>query len=148
MEHLETADDAGIANHETRWARKLAELKAFVAASGRLPRRTLDGELTATAEQVLFNWLRRQRKAEDRMSELRREELATVPGFTWAPRDDTWAARGEELAAFTKEHGRAPRRRSHSAKERSLAEWLARQLASARAERLAHWRVSQIRDLT
>jgi hypothetical protein len=106
------------------WAARLEELRAFVAANGRLPR--------AREASGLGLWASNQRVAYKRgaIPAERVAALEAVPCWAWeADFDVLWLETLEELKAFVAEHGRLPTQRE----ARALTLWVYTQRAAKKA---------------
>jgi hypothetical protein len=121
---------------EARWRARLAELRAHVAARGRLPRGA--GELASWVKLQLYahSALAAGRRTWRTLSPARRAALEAVPGWTWdlpdphAPREAArFAARLARLRAVAGELGRLPPRAHPS----GLGSWVRVQRAAKRA---------------
>lgn len=108
-----------------RWVERCAQLEAYVAAHGALP--TLASSSEGDDSRRLVEWMRYQRRNEDRLSDYRRERLGCVPGFSWDPREDAWHDALHDVEMFVREHRRRPRRRSADPDEARLAIWFRNQ---------------------
>lgn len=105
-------------------------LRTFIETHGRLPQ----GRGKEKGEDSLNGFLRRQREAYERDPVGRQkqvERLCSIPmveGFIKQEGRDRWRRIFDEVAAFTKEHGRTPTCTVGRSKlEQSLGGWLSRQ---------------------
>lgn len=128
-----------------RWVETCAQLEAHVAAHGALPK------LTSTSEgddsRRLAEWMRYQRRNEDRLSDYQQERLECVPGFSWDPREDAWHDSLHGVEMFVRKHHRRPRRRSTDPDEARLAIWFRNQRLLARRESLSDERLGLLVQL-
>lgn len=74
----------------------------------------------------MLMWVRNQRRNPHPTPE-QQGALERVEGWSWAPREDQWEHRLDEVALFFATHERAPRVRATDEREASLGLWLARQ---------------------
>ena len=111
---------------EAAWEEKLAALRAFVGAHGRLPPR---GDAAG-----LGDWIRNQRQAKKAaeaglsigrpMTPQRAAALEAVPGWAWeVDAEAVWQERLDALRAHVAEHGRLPPQRHPS----GLGSWISEQ---------------------
>ncbi|WP_066515954.1 helicase associated domain-containing protein [Curtobacterium ammoniigenes] len=118
-----------------QWVSALHRLDRFMRETRRLPRADSVRPRPRTREQHLVDWLAYQRRPQVRRAlcdyQLRR--LETLPGFRWAPQDDTWHATFDAHQRFWERHGHAPSRRSTDAREAALGRWVAHQRANHRS---------------
>jgi hypothetical protein len=110
------------------WDERFAELKAFQKEHGHF---RVPTPMRSDTHQVLYRWLRNQRKCTS-MSEERMQKLNDI-GFEF-PQGNHWDKRFEELKAFQNEHGhmRVPNR-SPTNKDRDihlLNQWVSNQRRS------------------
>ena len=128
----------------TSWLRTVWRIEAFVAQTGRLPRRNSRAakEQVDPVEHALADWLRYQRRP--RSQELhcayQRQRLELIAGFQWDSVEERWVAQLEALRTFRAENGRAPRYRSADPGERFLAAWVGRQRRAIRTGTLSGYR--------
>lgn len=121
-------------------AQMIAQLQAFVAQHGRLPRRV--GGLVE-AEQSLGSFVHSQREAmkAGSIDADRARELEAVPGWTWStPTQLVWEARAQELSAWVAEHGRLP-----LASE--VGTWMSKARAAYRAGRLTDEQIAALEQV-
>jgi hypothetical protein len=104
----------------TEWMRRYDTVRRLSKSQGRLPTRSSSPDLALVA------WISNQRRAWNLTLEQQRL-LSELPGWSWAPHQDRWEQRAEELRLFIATHGRAPRARAAHLDERSLAHWYSRQ---------------------
>jgi hypothetical protein len=126
----------------TKWAAACARLEAFVADQARLPRqnsRLLAGAI-GQDERFLAEWVRTNRKAQrtGALSDFQTRRLSLVPGFSWDPKDERWAARFADYEQFVTSNRCSPSERAPSEPERSLARWATSQRSIYRGGRLSH----------
>lgn len=124
------------AGQEAQWVWMLMRLDVFQVRHGRMPhdnnrrqRAVRDRE-----ELQLIAWIRYQRSPAKRsaLCTWQRWRLEGVPGFAWAPRDESWWDDCRGYADFLASHGRAPVRAA-GGHEAHLARWAERQRSRFRA---------------
>jgi hypothetical protein len=120
------------ASHEAAWEEKLAAVRAFVVAHGRLP--------SSSHPSRLGEWTRNQRRAK-RASEAglkghhvitpqRAAALEAVPGWTWeVGRETAWEEKLAAVRAYVAEHARLPPARNPS----GLGAWVSTQRQAKKA---------------
>ncbi|MFS0732959.1 helicase associated domain-containing protein [Microbacterium sp. 1P10UB] len=108
------------------WMQRYDQVRRFAQSAGRLPTQA------STTDSALVTWMSNQRRSWNLSAEQQRL-LAELPGWRWAPHEERWEERAEDLRMFVAAHGRPPRVRAVHARERSLGQWYSRQ-------RLAHQR--------
>ena len=129
-----------------RWLSNLRALEHFLTENDRWPVRKRDGHSRPDAQETqLADWLREQRRYQDRLRSWQIEMLESLPGFDWRPRDDVWDRHFAAYVQFVGVEGRIPRAGSSNEAERRLVIWATRQrylhrrglLAKHRADELA-----------
>jgi hypothetical protein len=131
------------------WVEKMVAVDRFVAAYGVLPR---DGRRARAIprsddEVLLAGFMRRQRRARERLTAYQRERLELLPGFGWWPVEDRWDDRHDAYARFLVAHGRPPRRHGGTGEEGGLAVWMRDQSVRLRRDRLPAHRAAQLHAL-
>ena len=113
---------------EALWQEKLAALRAYVGAHGRLPPQSDASGLGA--------WINNQRQAKKagpkcrhKMTPQRTAALEGVPGWAWDPHDAIWQERLDALRAYVAARGRLPMR----GKASGLGEWVNSQRKAKKA---------------
>ena len=110
-------------------------------------RKHSDQPHTDAEETRLAEWLREQRRYQDRLSSWQIEMLESLPGFDWRPRDDVWDRYFEAYVQFVRTNGRVPRASSSHEDERQLAIWVTRQRYLHRRARLPKHRADELAAL-
>lgn len=123
------------------WCAMGGRLLDVATSMGRVPRGADD------VDRKLLHWISYQRRSAARLNGFQISFLEQVPGWSWAPWDDGWDVRAQELCAFVRGHGREPRTRSSNAHERALAKWFARQRQLAARGQLPYHRARTLRDI-
>jgi len=110
-----------------QWDVTANAVDAFVAAHGRLPRAA---KPASVSERQLAYWLHYQRRSatRDNHTDQQRRRLKRIEGFTWNPREAHWHATLGELRYFYAQNRHGARYRNSDQRERSLANWEAKQL--------------------
>jgi hypothetical protein len=120
---------------DQRWNARLETYRAFVARTGRHPRRPAESAI----EAQLSEWAHEQRRLYrgqrgHPMRESRILALEAVEGWVWVPRRgptpraDHWESRRLAVVRFFEEHGHYPRLGATDADERRLAGWVKNQV--------------------
>jgi hypothetical protein len=142
--------DRGATSSRVRgWVEKMMAIEGFVTEHEGLPR---DGRRArvmprAGGEVLLAGFLRRQRRAGERLTAYQRERLELLPGFGWWPVEDRWDDRHDAYARFLVENGRVPRRHGSTGEEGSVAVWIRDQSVRLRQGRLPAHRAAQLHAL-
>lgn len=127
------------------WAIAVTALRGFAAREGhgRVPR----GHVEAGVK--LGTWVT-DRRSENRAGRMRAErvaELEAVPGWTWDPGADDWAAAVAAFRSFVDREGHARVPRGHVESCVRLGSWMAQRRADWRAGRLDAGRVAELEAL-
>ena len=116
------------------WQRLLSQYVAFVAAGNHRPAPGIDD-----AQTRLNTWMRRNRRLAQ-LQGLSAGQIShldeALPGWLHDEEPDVWGTRLWSYLSFVADHARRPSPRSASAKERTLAIWMARNLRMASAAQL------------
>lgn len=112
---------------DAKWNLRAADLAAFVAERGRLPR----GTRRDKTERQLNAWMHKQRRAE-----LSDEQVGTLDSTAPDWRGDGvpsgWAMRVREIEEFIREYEHRPRPQGGTPEERRMGFWLTRQRRALR----------------
>ena len=127
------------------WAAGLEALRAFVAREGsaRVPAKHVEGDLR------LGGWVSKSR-AEGRVGRLdpeRAAQLEALPGWTWDPAADDWAAGLAALRAYAAREGYARVPRFHVEGDFRLGMWVSAQRALRRLGPLDPRRAAELEAL-
>jgi hypothetical protein len=118
--HVESRSDQ-------KWDRRVAEVAAFRAEHGHLPRSARADD----TERSLYTWL-----ANNRSSDLSERQATIldreVPGWRGGAVRESWGARVREIQTFIEETGRRPRPQGSSPAESRMGFWLTRQRKARR----------------
>jgi superfamily II DNA or RNA helicase len=131
-------------SREDDWPAAVAVAESYYQKHGNvsMPRDTVWGEPSIPLGQ----WIARQRQAH-RDGTLTEGQISTLDalGMVWAPLDDRWMARADQLREHLRRHGGALPTRAHGAD--SLCSWLERQRNADRAGNLAADRNTILTDI-
>lgn len=125
-----------MSKHNERWWERARELEQAAKELGRLPVPSDE-----SISPALLAWARNQRRAR-RLTTRQVRALERIPGWSWAPREDQWEDRLDEVARFFAAHERAPRVRATDEREASLGLWLARQRRAADTRAMPYARLT------
>jgi hypothetical protein len=127
------------------WAAAMAVLRAFVAREGhaRVPQRHVEQGIR------LGMWVgdRRGERNTGHLDPARVAELEALPGWTWDPFADDWAAAVATLRAFVAREGHARVPQRHAEDGIRLGMWVGNRRGDHRAGRLDSARVAELEAL-
>lgn len=141
--------EVGRKSRLTVWVGTFLDVASFVDVHGDVPRENNRKEQDAEEARLAF-WLRYQRRraiAND-LSTYQRLSIESLPGFSWAPADESWDANFAAYEEFLNYERRAPRYRSTDRMERRLAAWAAKQRHALKQGRLEGARVQKLDTLS
>lgn len=123
---------------DAQWEQALAALTRYVRRVGnaRVPVSHREGTFD------LGRWVANQRAVRDRMPEIRRQQLESLPGWTWSALDALWEAGFAALLAYVQSEGHARVPQHHKEGDIQLGTWVGtqrrgrNQLSAERRERL------------
>jgi len=119
---------------EDAFEKAVAEVTAFVAEHGRLPKR----------DENNGRWIRTQRQAyrKGKLSPERIQTIGEIPCWTWGEAlEDTFEKAVAEVTAFVAEHGRLPKIRENNGK------WISDQRTAYRTGKLTPERIQTLGEI-
>jgi superfamily II DNA or RNA helicase len=131
--------------HGDDWAAGITALRAFVAREGhaRVPFGHFEGDLQ------LGHWVNRKRsdRTRGRLDPTRIAELEALPGWSWGPFADDWAAGMRAVRTFVAREGHARVPMSHVESGLKLGSWVSNRRAERRRGRLDPARAAELEAL-
>ena len=123
----------------------MTALRAFVAREGhaRVPRPRRGGD------RRLGTWVMKRRTERDagQLDPARAAELEALPGWTWDPFAEDWAAAMTALRTYAAREGNARVPSTHREGDLHLGRWVVKRRAERNAGRLAAARIAELEAL-
>lgn len=125
------------------WEAGFAALETFVAREGHalVPRDHREDDYPLGA------WVGEQRNRRDDIDRTRRERLQTLPGWSFAPHEDTWERHFEALQRFIAREGHAGVPTDHIEEGLPLGSWVIRHRLERKSGRVPADRVARLSAL-